>query len=108
MLEVRYNINTKKITGWWGNRHGNHEAKLKNRPDEAIALLDTPIPDKPLEAWLYDETTQSLVPNPDFIEPYDPASDEARLTEIIANSPEVITMPEMWEAIRILARLRGI
>lgn len=23
MLEVRYNTQTKEVTGWWGNRHGN-------------------------------------------------------------------------------------
>ncbi len=34
--------------------------------------------------------------------------DEARLQEILANSPEVITMPEIWEAIRLLAKQRGI
>ncbi|GAI17015.1 unnamed protein product, partial [marine sediment metagenome] len=66
MLEVRYNKDTKEITGWWGTRHGNHEIKLKNRPDEAIAMLNIPIPDKPLAAWLYDEATQSLVDNPTY------------------------------------------
>lgn len=72
MLEVRFNTITKKVTGWWGNRHGNHEIKLKNRPDEAMVMLDIPIPDKPLRAWLYDKDTESLVPNPDYIEPTPP------------------------------------
>jgi len=70
MLEIRYNKNTKELTGWWGDRHGNHEIKLKNRPDEAIALIDTPIPDKPLEALLFDKET--LVPNPSYAEPRPP------------------------------------
>ncbi|GAI55421.1 unnamed protein product, partial [marine sediment metagenome] len=52
----------------------------------------------------YDEFIASL-PEP---EPIPPTPDEARLTEIVANSPEVITMPEMWEAIRILARIHNI
>lgn len=72
MLEIRYNKSTKELTGWWGNRHGNYKAKLKNRPDNVMAMLDIPIPDKPLGAWLYDEATQSLVPNPDYIEPKPP------------------------------------
>ncbi len=46
MLEIRYNKTTKELTGWWGDRHGNYEVKLKNRPDEAMVLLDIPIPDK--------------------------------------------------------------
>ena len=69
MLEIRYNKNTKELTGWWGNRFGNHEVKLKNRPDEVIIELDIPIPDKPLRAWLYDETTQALIPNLAYVEP---------------------------------------
>lgn len=72
MLEIRYSTITKELTGWWGNRHGNHKIKLKNRPDEAIVMLDIPIPDKPLGAWLYDKATESLVPNPDYIEPTPP------------------------------------
>lgn len=55
--------------------------------------------------YLYDEATQSFIPNPDYTPPYDPTPDQARLTEIVATSPQVITMPDMWEAIRILARL---
>ena len=67
MLEVRYNTNTKELSGWWSSsKLGNHEAKLKNKPDYAIALLDIPIPDKPLEAWLYNG--RKLVPNPNYIE----------------------------------------
>ena len=72
MLEIRYNIQTKEVTGWWGNRHGNHHAKLKNRLWDAMVMLDIPIPDKPPEAWLYDEGTQSLVPNPNYVEPKPP------------------------------------
>ena len=71
MLEVRYNKTTKKVTGWWGriSSQGNHEVKLKNRPNEAIIMLDIPVPNKELTAWLYDEATLSLVPNPAYSKP---------------------------------------
>jgi len=49
MLEVRYNIDTKQVTGWWGSRHGNHDVKLRNRPNEAITYLDIPVPSHTLE-----------------------------------------------------------
>ena len=61
MLEVRYNKVTKKVTGWWGDRHGNPEVKLKNRPDEVIVMVDMDLPDKPIEELLYDEATNSLI-----------------------------------------------
>ena len=70
MLEIRYNKITKELTGWWGDRHGNHEAKLKNRPDEAMAMLDIDIPDKDLSAWLY--VGKKLIPNPAYVEPIPP------------------------------------
>lgn len=82
MLEIRYNKETKEVTGWWGNRFGNHAVKLKNRPNEAIIKLDIPIPDKPLEAWLYDETTKSLTPNPDYVEPEPPRNYGVEIDEI--------------------------
>ena len=66
MLEIRYNKTTKELTGWWGDRHGNEDVKLKNRPDEAMAMLDIPIPDEPLDAWLFDVDT--LIPNPTYVE----------------------------------------
>lgn len=67
MLEIRYNIQTKRVTGWWGNRHGNHHVKLKDRSWDVMTLIDIPIPKKPLDAWLFDGT--ALVDNPDYIEP---------------------------------------
>ena len=67
MLEIRYNKNTKELTGWWGNRYGNHEVKLRNRPDEAMAMLDIGILDKDLSAWLFDG--DKLIPNPAYVEP---------------------------------------
>lgn len=34
--------------------------------------------------------------------------DEARATEILATSPNVITMPEIWELLRILIQHQGL
>ena len=84
MLEIRYDKTTRKITGWWGDRHGNEEVKLKNRPDEAIALLNIPLPDKSLDAWLFD--TDKLIPNPAYVEPLPPRD---LLAELIANKAEI-------------------
>lgn len=84
MLEIRYNKNTKTLTGWWGSRFGDHKVKLKNRPDEAIAELDIPIPSKALDAWLYDEVTQSLLPNPDYVEPEPPRDLAAEIDQLKA------------------------
>ena len=70
MLEIRYNKTTKELTGWWGNRHGNHDIKLKNRPNELMAMLNIPIPDKPLDAWL--RNGKKLIPNPNYTEPEPP------------------------------------
>jgi len=87
MIEIRYNKNTRKLTGWWGSRFGNHEVKLKNRPDEAMAMLDIPIPDKPLGAWLFD--SNKLIPNPDYVEP-EPVRDlEAEIDELRARVEEI-------------------
>ncbi len=69
MVEIRYNKIAGELTGWWANRFGNHEVKLKNRPGEAIVMLNIPLPDRKLYDWLYDETTKSLIPNPNYIEP---------------------------------------
>ena len=82
MLEIRYNKITKEITGWWGGRHGNREIKLKNRPNEAIALINTPVPNKPLGAWLCDGTT--LTPNPEYVEPKPPRNLKAEIDELRA------------------------
>ena len=82
MLEIRYQKKTGLVTAWWGDRHGNHEAKLKNRPNETMAMLDIPIPDKPLDAWLFD--SGKLIPNPDYIEQKQTISLLARVKELEA------------------------
>lgn len=105
MLEIRYNKNTGELTGWWGNRFGNKKAKLKNRPDEAIVMLDIPIPDKPLEAWLFDEATQVLIPNPDYV---GLSEDEATAIEYLQKSSSVITQPEIWWLLRYFGERLGV
>ncbi len=87
MLEIRYNNNTKELTGWWGNRHGNHDVKLKNRPDEKMALLDIPIPDKPLGAWLLGK--DKLIPNPSYVESEPPRDLLKEIDELRAEISEM-------------------
>lgn len=70
MLEVRYNTETKEVTGWCGDN--NQFGNLKDRGGEAIVILDILIPDKPLNAWLYDEASNSLIENPNYIPPEPP------------------------------------
>ena len=79
-MEIRYNTVTKEVTGWWSNRAGNHEVKLKNRPEEAIVDLDISIPDKSLPAWLCDG--KGLIPNPDYVEPQPPRDLKAEIEEL--------------------------
>ena len=82
MLEIRYNKTTKELTGWWADRQGNHDVKLKNRPDEKMALLDIPIPSKPSDAWLCDG--KKLTANPDYVEPAPPRNLLAEIDELRA------------------------
>ena len=86
MLEVRYNTITKEVTGWWGNRHGNHEVKLKNRPDEAIVLLNIPIPHQPIKAHLLDSDKLAIKPN--YIEPLTPRDLQSEIDELKAKLKE--------------------
>ena len=80
MLEVRYNKNTGQVTGWWGNLHGNHEAKLRNRPDEVIAVIDYPVPKSPPAAWFCNGL--NLTTNPDYIEEPPAKSVEQQITDL--------------------------
>ncbi len=87
MLEVRYNETTKELTGWWGDRHGNHEVKLKNRPSEKMAMLDIDIPEKDLSALLFDGT--KLIPNPAHVEPPPPRDLLAEIDELKARLDKI-------------------
>ncbi len=82
MIEIRYNKTTKELTGWWATRHGNHDAKLRNRPDEKMALLNISIPDKPSGAWLFDRG--KLIDKPAYVEPEPPRDLEAEIDQLRA------------------------
>ena len=64
MLEVRFDTETKELTAWCADEEqfGNLD-----REGNTVAILDIPIPDKPLRAWLFDEANQTLIDNPDYI-----------------------------------------
>lgn len=98
MLEVRYNTVTKEITGWWGDRFGNHEVKLKDRPNEAIVMLNIPVPAQSSEALLYDEVTQTLIPNPSYRFPEPPRSSHISvLAAVDAAKARPARIKRVWE-----------
>ncbi|GAI61888.1 unnamed protein product, partial [marine sediment metagenome] len=68
MLEIIYNTGSKLVTAWCGDekQFGNLD---RGWGDEAIVILDIPIPTKLIEALLFDEDTQTLIDNPDYVEP---------------------------------------
>ncbi|GAH43272.1 unnamed protein product [marine sediment metagenome] len=107
MLEVLYDITTREVRAWNADvtAQGNFNPK-EGQQEVIIFPIDPPTFNS--DIYYIDLANHQILPNPDYIEPYDPSLDEARLAEIVANSPDVITMPEMWEAIRILAKLHGI
>lgn len=75
MLEIRYNKSTRLLTGWCADsrQFGN----LADRGNEGITILDIPIPDKKIGAWLFDG--QKLIPNPDYAEPLPPRNLEQEI-----------------------------
>ena len=68
MLEVRYNTETKKLTGWCGD-FKQLSFLIKRWGIEEIVFLDIPIPPKDIDAYLYDEVTGTLIDNPDYVGP---------------------------------------
>jgi len=66
MLEIRYDINTKVLSAWCASeaRFGHLD---RGRENEAVAIIDSGIPDKPPMAWLYKDN--KLKANPDYKEP---------------------------------------
>lgn len=80
MLEVRYKTDTKKVTGWCGDeKQFGHLAK----PGHTVVILDMPVPDKPIEFWIFNEDKKSFVLDPTYIEPVQPLTKiEARLTKL--------------------------
>lgn len=80
MLEIRYNKTTKELTAWCGDPKQFNVMGCWHY--EAIVIIDSPIPDKPMEALLYDEATQSLINNPDYVEPEPPKDLATRVSEL--------------------------
>lgn len=70
MLEIRYNKTTKEITGWCGDetQFGNLD---RGRSEEAVIILNIPIPSLSCEAYLLvnPDTVPKLVDNPNYVEP---------------------------------------
>jgi len=66
MLEIRYDINTKVLSAWCADEasFGNLD---RGRENEATAIIDSGIPDKPPMAWLFDK--EKLTANPAYKEP---------------------------------------
>ena len=64
MLELRYHMGTKHVTGWCGDekQFGN----LRLRQGERIVVIDIPVPPFDSKAYLFDKPTQSLVSNPEY------------------------------------------
>ena len=67
MLEIGYRKNTGEITrsAYSPELTGGH---LKPVGSEGIAVLDM-LPLDNLKMWLYNEMTQTLIPNPSYVEP---------------------------------------
>lgn len=80
MLEVKYIEATGVIVAWAGSPEhtGGH---YEPEPGEAVAILDIPNPKKPCSAYLYDEATQGLIDNPDYVEPGPPRDLGAEIDE---------------------------
>lgn len=65
MLKIRYIMATGELTGWNGDLTQHQNLKVRAGQGEAVKVLDIPIPNKPLDALLYDG--QALIPNPSYI-----------------------------------------
>lgn len=68
MLLIRYRKDNQQLTAWCADEK-RFERFVARDDNENIVILDIPIPDKPITAWLYDETSIKLIPNPDYREP---------------------------------------
>lgn len=69
MLEIRYLIATGELTAWNGDEKTFGRLD-RGRATEEITIVDAPIPDEELRAWLFDG--DKLIPNPNYVEPKPP------------------------------------
>ena len=100
MLEVLYDTATKEVRGWCADpdQFGN----FTSSPDEEVVIL--PIDPPTFESFIYylDLVNQTI-----YGDPIPPDPDYLRACELLATSPKVITMPEIWELLRIFGRKLG-
>jgi len=91
-----------------------HDALLECTEDplERKLIMDTTIEE---DAWLSGFSTEAYDAAQEEIDLYHaqvviipPDPDIVRAEELLATSPGAITMPEMWELMRIFGRLLGI
>lgn len=95
MLELRYNNETKLVTGWRSDpeKFGNLE-----REGHTVVILDIPIPPLPGEAYLFNELSQSLVENPEYILPEPPKSTHyAKVTGFNPTALEPLSVVRTWQ-----------
>lgn len=64
MIEVRYNKAARQVTGWCGDprQFGN----MRERENEAIILLEVPLPLGSAESYLLNEALDGFIDNPEF------------------------------------------
>ena len=68
MIEIRYNTKTGELSGLCGDEDQFGNLKVRNE-DEVISIVDIPIPEKVISAYLWDGV--KLVDNPSHEEPED-------------------------------------
>lgn len=90
MLEVRYIKETGEPTGWCGDskQFGNLD---RGDPDEAIVILDIPVPPLSCGAYLIQnpDTVPELISNPDYVEPLPPRDLAAEVDTLKAKVAEL-------------------
>lgn len=95
MLEVRYNKDTKKVTAWCGDPKQFNIMGCWHY--EAIVIVDISIPEKSCLAYLFDETTQTLIADSDYVEPKPIRNPLVEIDELKAKYDELKTKVETLE-----------
>ena len=80
MLEIRYYVDTFKLTAWCRDEtaFGNLD---RGRENEAITVVDFN-PDKPMNAYLFDRKKATLVIDPKWVEPLPPRDLASELDDL--------------------------
>jgi len=90
-----------------------HDALLWTTPDPTLRklIMDTTVAEHELLHWVCvscpTPTQADLQAFNSQVEILPPDPDTVRAEELLANSPQVITQPEMWELLRIFGRRLG-